>query len=155
MIIVSVRVIAAEVVFYTSDPPDYIVLPMISLCRVLPALTVLFLLALTLRAASAQEAVELTVDQPLKSPPTAELFEAPILLMVNDLPLNADKKVTNISPTLYDIDGDGKPELIVGGVSGELGIHRNENASQAGDPVWGPRQVFEDASGEAITLTNW
>ena len=67
----------------------------------------------------------------------------------------------NISPTLYDVDGDGKAELIIGGVSGELGIHRNEKTSLDGDSTpksdlaWGPRQVFEDSSGEAIKLTNW
>ena len=134
---------------------------MISLCRVLPTFAALCLVVLTLCSASAQEAVKLVANGPLKSTPTADLFEAPVRLMVNDLPLNADKEVTNIAPTLYDVDGDGKPELITGGVSGELGIHRSEKVSKAADstsnsdPVWGPREVFEDASGEAITLTNW
>ena len=101
------------------------------------------------------------VDGPLKSTLIADLFEDPVRLTVNDSPINSDKKVTNIAPTLYDVDGDGKPELITGGVSGELGIHRSEKVSKAADstsnsdPVWGPREVFEDASGEAITLTNW
>ena len=97
----------------------------------------------------------------LESTLGTELFEAPVRLTVNDLPINANKEVANISPTLYDVDGDGKPELITGGVSGELGIHRSENVSQdgdstfKGDPAWGPRQVFEDTSGEALTFTNW
>lgn len=129
---------------------------MISLRRVLSAITLLWLSALTLCSTSAQEA-----NGPAKSTPAAKLFEAPIRLTVNDLPINADKKVMNISPTLYDVDGDGKAELIIGGVSGELGIHRNENTSLDGDSTpksdlaWGPRQVFEDSSGEAIKLTNW
>lgn len=96
------------------------------------------------------------VDGPLKSTLIADLFEDPVRLTVNDPPINSDKKVTNIAPTLYDVDGDGKPELITGGVSGELGIHRSKNVSQdGGDLAWGSRQVFEDAAGEAITLTNW
>ena len=128
---------------------------MISLCRVLYASTLLWFLVLTLCSASAQEATELAVDGPLKSTPAADLFEAHVRLTVNDLPLNADKAVMNISPTLYDVDGDGNPELITGGVSGELGIHKSEDVSRDGDLTWGPRQVFEDASGEAITLTNW
>ena len=98
---------------------------------------------------------------PLESTLGTELFEAPVRLTVNDLPINANKEVANISPTLYDVDGDGKPELITGGVSGELGIHRIENVSQdgdstfKGDPAWAPRQAFEDTSGETITFTNW
>ena len=133
---------------------------MISHCRVLSAFAVVCLWSLTSCPVSAQEAVEL-VDGPLKPTPIADLFEAPVRLTVNDSPINADKKVTNIAPTLYDVDGDGKPELITGGVSGELGIHRSENVSQdgdstfKGDPAWGPRQVFEDTSGEALTFTNW
>ena len=97
----------------------------------------------------------------LESTLGTELFEAPVRLTVNDLPINANKEVANISPTLYDVDGDGKPELITGGVSGELGIHRIENVSQdgdstfKGDPAWAPRQAFEDTSGETITFTNW
>ena len=133
---------------------------MISHCRVLSAFAVVCLWSLTSCPVSAQEAVEL-VDGPLKSTLIADLFEDPVRLTVNDSPINADKKVTNIAPTLYDVDGDGKPELITGGVSGELGIHRSKNVSQdadsafKGDPLWGSRQVFEDAAGEAITLTNW
>ena len=133
---------------------------MVSHCRVLSATAVVCLWGLTLCPVSAQEAVEL-VDGPLKSTLIADLFEDPVRLTVNDSPINSDKKVTNIAPTLYDVDGDGKPELITGGVSGELGIHRSEKVSKAADstsnsdPVWGPREVFEDASGEAITLTNW
>ena len=134
---------------------------MTSLFRILSAFAVLCLLVLTLRSTSAQESVKLAVDKPLNSPPATELFEAPVRLTVNDIPINTDKKVTNISPTLYDVDGDGKPELIIGGVSGELGIHRGENISEdadaalKGDPAWGSRQAFEDAAGDAITLTNW
>lgn len=127
---------------------------MISHCRVLSAFAVVCLWGLTSCPVSAQEAVEL-VDGPLKPTPIADLFEAPVRLTVNDSPINADKKVTNIAPTLYDVDGDGNPELITGGVSGELGIHKSEDVSRDGDLTWGPRQVFEDASGEAITLTNW
>lgn len=128
---------------------------MVSHCRVLSATAVVCLWGLTLCPVSAQEAVGL-VDGPLKSTLIADLFEDPVRLTVNDSPINSDKKVTNIAPTLYDVDGDGKPELITGGVSGELGIHRSENISQdGGDLAWGSRQVFEDASGEAITLTNW
>jgi len=134
---------------------------MISLCRVLTVFAVLCLSVLTLRSAPGQESVKLAVDKPLDSATTAELFEAPVRLMLNDLPINTDKKVTNISPTLYDVDGDGKPELIIGGVSGELGIHRSENVSQGtgsplkSDPVWGACREFEDSAGDVITLTNW
>ena len=136
-------------------------LPMISPRRVLSAFTLLWLSALTVCSTSAQEPSELVANGRLKSTLGTELFEAPVRLTVNDLPINANKEVANISPTLYDVDGDGKPELITGGVSGELGIHRSENVSQdgdstfKGDPAWGPRQVFEDTSGEALTFTNW
>ena len=128
--------------------------------------TVLWLLVLTLSLASAQDTVEMataveTETQPLNSAATVEIFEAPIRLTVNDLPLNHDNEVMYISPTVHDVDGDGKPELIIGDVTGALGIHRNENGSRddqsasGGDPVWGPRQTFEDSTGEPIKLTNW
>ena len=134
---------------------------MISLFRILSAFAVLCLLVLTLRSTSAQQSVKLAVNKPLNSTLDTELFEAPVRLTENDIPINTDKKVTNISPTLYDVDGDGKPELIIGGVSGELGIHRDESISEnadsalKSDPAWGSRQAFEDAAGDAITLTNW
>ena len=158
LIIVRARVVAVEFRTKTFQTKS---LPMISFCRVLSAFTALCFLVLTLHSATAQKAAELAVDESLKSTPTANLFETPVRLTVNDLPLNADKQVMNIAPTLHDVDGDGKLELISGGVSGELGVHRKENASQDGDSAfkddlaWGPRQVFEDTSGAAITLTNW
>ena len=129
--------------------------------------TVFWLLVSTLSLAPAQSAIE--VDRAAENvetrshnrAPTVEIFEAPIRLTVDDMPLNHDNKVMYISPTLHDVDGDGKPELIIGDVTGALGFHKIENGSRGdqsasgGDLVWGPRQTFEDSSGEPIKLTNW
>ena len=134
---------------------------MVSLQRVLLVFIVLWPLILSARSTSAQETKDLAVGTPLNSAATADVFEAPVRLTVDDAPLNADKKVMYISPTLHDVDGDGKPELIIGGVSGELEIHANTNVAQdgssalQGDPIWGPRETFEDSSGKAIRITNW
>lgn len=134
---------------------------------IVSAVTMLWLLVSALSFASAQDAVEMTKatetteTQSLNSAATVEIFEAPLRLTVDDMPLNHDNKVMYISPTLHDVDGDGKPELIIGDVTGGLGFHKNEKVSgedqsaSGDDPVWGPRQTFEDSTGEPIKLTNW
>ncbi|MCK0132645.1 VCBS repeat-containing protein [Flavobacteriaceae bacterium F08102] len=86
---------------------------------------------------------------------TAELFEKPVRLKVGDDFLNTAAKERFPSPAILDIDGDGQTELVIGSLSGRLGIYENLNTSGTGDPIWGPRKLLKDASGKAIRTRNW
>ena len=84
----------------------------------------------------------------------SDTFEVPLLLTVNDKPLVSERD-RYPSPAIYDIDGDGVNELIVGGLRGSVGVFENSNESGKGDPVWEPRQELTDAEGKRIETTNW
>ena len=83
-----------------------------------------------------------------------ELFEAPVRLMVDGKPLQqANDRFP--SPAMYDIDGDGANELIIGGLRGEVEVFRNSSSDTKGDPIWEAGVPLEDRDGRSIELTNW
>ena len=83
-----------------------------------------------------------------------ELFEAPVRLMVDGKPLQqANDRFP--SPAMYDIDGDGANELIIGGLRGEVEVFKNSSSSIKGDPIWEAGEPLEDCDGNSIELTNW
>lgn len=86
---------------------------------------------------------------------TAKLFDKPVRIKVEDEFLNAVAKERFPSPAILDIDEDGQTELVVGSLSGYLGIYENLNTSGTGDPIWGPRRLLMGASGEQIRTRNW
>lgn len=83
------------------------------------------------------------------------IFEAPVRLMVGDAPLNTAAKKRFPSPAIFDVDGDGQNELIIGELMGRIGVYENLNASGEGDPVWGKSQTLKGAGGEPIRTSNW
>ena len=83
-----------------------------------------------------------------------ELFEAPFRLTVDGKPLQqANDRFP--SPAMYDIDGDGTNELIIGGLRGEVEVFRNSSSATKGDPIWEAGEPLEDCDGRSIELTNW
>lgn len=82
-------------------------------------------------------------------------FAAPVRLMVGKIPMNSDVKQMYPSPAVYDVDADGKDELVVGDIFGALHVYENENKDGKGDPVWGKPERLKMADGEAIKVSNW
>ena len=74
---------------------------------------------------------------------------------MNGKPLNTVAKKRFLSPGIFDVDGDGKAELMIGTLMGSVGVYENQNTTGKGDPVWGPWKDFEDAKGNSIRTSNW
>lgn len=85
----------------------------------------------------------------------SEAFEKPVRLMVKKEFLNTEANEKFPSPAIMDIDGDGKNELVIGSLSGHLGIYENLNTSGKGDPIWDSRRLLKGASGAVIKTRNW
>ncbi|MFT5300226.1 MAG: hypothetical protein ACI814_001000, partial [Mariniblastus sp.] len=87
-----------------------------------------------------------------------EFFSAPEMLHVGDKPLNQDARQMYPSPAMYDVDGDGVVELVVGDIFGSLNVYENKNAggsSQSADPVWEKFRPLLAADGDKIKVSNW
>jgi len=98
--------------------------------------------------ADALEASAIASDDP-------GFFERPVRLTVDGKALNAVEKIRFPSPGIFDVDGDGKAELVIGGLMGSVGVYENLNKSEKEDPVWSSREEFKDANGEEIETSNW
>ena len=117
-------------------------------------------------AAKPETAVETPVETPTQPKIKTEVaaktappefvnanFEAPIRLMVGSSPLNTAARQMYPSPAVYDVDHDGKSELIVGDIFGSLNVY--ENQSDKGDPVWSEHTALKSSNGKAIKVSNW
>ena len=82
-------------------------------------------------------------------------FETPVRLMSGDKPLNVAARQMYPSPAIYDVDGDGRTELIVGDIFGTLNVYENENTTGEGDPVWSKHTALKNADGKKIKVSNW
>ena len=76
-------------------------------------------------------------------------------IIVGDQPLNSRANQMYPSPALYDVDGDGQDELVVGDIFGSLNVYENQNASGKGDPVWAEHVRLNSTKGEPIKVSNW
>ena len=85
---------------------------------------------------------------------TNKYFEAPVRLMVGDQPLNTRARQMYPSPAVYDVDSDGKVELVVGDIFGSLNVYENQNTGK-GDPVWSKHTRLKTAKGKPIKVSNW
>ena len=85
----------------------------------------------------------------------SSLFEGPVRIKADGKPLNTVAKKMFASPGIFDIDGDGQAELVIGGLMGSVGVYENQNTSGTGDPAWGPRNELKDAKGKTIRTSNW
>lgn len=84
-----------------------------------------------------------------------EIFDAPVRISVGDKFLNAVARKRFPSPAIFDVDSDGRAELVVGSLMGSVGIYENLNTSGVGDPTWSPRKALIGATGEPIRTSNW
>ena len=81
-------------------------------------------------------------------------FEAPVVLKAGDSVLNSNGKLRYPSPAIFDVDGDGKDELVIGTIFGELVACENENNS-GGEPVWAEPIPIKSTDGKSLDLNNW
>ncbi len=82
-------------------------------------------------------------------------FEPPVRLTVDGTPLNVKAKQMYPSPAMFDIDADGKVELVVGDIFGSIKVYENKNQASGGDPIWSPHVALNSADGKAIKVSNW
>ena len=79
-------------------------------------------------------------------------FDRPELVMVATRPLAS--KISFPSPALFDVDNDGKAEMVIGSISGE--VQYAENTAGPGEkPVWSDCRPVKTAKGEPLVLNNW
>jgi len=97
--------------------------------------------------------VSIAIPKQVSSTPS--IFDHPIRISVDGEPLNTVEKKKFLSPAIFDVDEDGKPELVIGDLWGDVGVHENLNTTGKGDPVWGPRKALKDTQGKAIRTSNW
>ena len=98
----------------------------------------------------------ITIVIPKEEPASnSSLFEPPVILQVKGAPLNSVVKKRFPSPGIFDVDGDGQTELVVGDLMGGVGVYQNLNTSGTGDPAWGPREELKGIEGDAIETPNW
>ena len=106
-------------------------------------------------------ALEALAETPIKAndePPVQfrnDLFHAPEMIMVGQLPLNKKARQMYPSPVLFDVDRDDRVELVVGDIFGSLNVYENENPSASGDPVWSEHVRLQSTDGQPIKVSNW
>ena len=79
-------------------------------------------------------------------------FKPPVRLTVDGQPIDLASSVGHAGPNLFDVDGDGAHELVVGAFSGHLHVHEI-TPSDAG-PIFGPGKKLQ-AEGADIRISNW
>ena len=97
----------------------------------------------------------ISIAIPKEQPSSKSLFEDPVMLHVKDAPLNTEAKKMFPSPGIFDVDGDGQTELVIGDLMGGVGVYENTNTTGTGDPAWGPREDLKGIEGDAIETPNW
>jgi len=117
--------------------------------------TLASLMLFCLTACSPTPSETVSVASPRNTPFGSGIFNHPVRINVNDAPLNAVAKKRFPSPAIFDVDDDGKAELVIGDLMGSLGFYENVNTSETGDPVWGSREELKGISGKPIRTSNW
>ena len=85
----------------------------------------------------------------------ANHFAAPVRLLADGKLLNSVARRSYPSPAIYDVDQDGQVELVVGDISGTMGVYEQTGTSKNGDPIWAPRVALKTADGQPVRVSNW
>ena len=83
---------------------------------------------------------------------TQGMFDRPIRLKAGDAYVDTGKYVAHTGPLLYDYDGDGKTDLLVGNFAGSIQLFRNTGTREA--PVYEAKGLLE-ADGKPVKVPNW
>ena len=82
----------------------------------------------------------------------ASTFEPPVRLKAGDAFIDTGAEVAYSGPQVFDLDGDGKKDLLVGTYRGHFQVFRNVGTDEA--------RVFEakgnlEADGKGVVIPNW
>ena len=83
--------------------------------------------------------------------PEASRFAAPVLLTGGDEPLG--RGILYPSPALYDVDGDGARELVIGDLFGRVRVAEKLPGEDAF--AWSAPEPLQAADGEDLKFSNW
>jgi hypothetical protein len=79
----------------------------------------------------------------------SDRFEEPVELLTNGASIDS---VMYPSPTLYDLDGDGKRELVIGDIFGSIhSCIKSDGKTNA----WGEMVKLKSVDGKPLQLNNW
>lgn len=106
-----------------------------------------------LSATAAAIAVVVACSPVLAQQPKS-VFDAPIIIQVNGQPLNQEGEILYPSPSVFDIDSDGKNELVLGSLFGNVYACENRNNS-TGDPEWSEPKPINTRMEQPLELNNW
>lgn len=101
--------------------------------------------------AACMVALQAPAGVPREAPAAVEL-EAPERLKSADTFIDMGKQIAHAGPSMFDFDGDGKRDLIVGNFRGTLALYRN--AGSAAEPEW-EGKGFLEAEGKEVQIHNW
>lgn len=82
----------------------------------------------------------------------AATFAPPVRLLAAGQPVNFIEEMLYPSPVLYDLDHDGRRELVCGDLWGYLRVY--EDVGEADDVEWGAPQ-FLQVDGAPLKVPNW
>ena len=87
----------------------------------------------------------------LADPPKA-MFDPPVRLMSEGVPINQKERLMYPSPALLDLDGNNQKVLVVGDLWGKLRVY--QPAGKRGDLTWGKGTNLQ-ANGKDLVVPNW
>ena len=93
----------------------------------------------------------LTLVAALSAPGDPPTFAAPLRLTAGGAPMGNDQLYP--SPVLYDVDGDGALEMIVGDLRGNLVV--SERLPSDDTTAWSEPEPLERADGKPLEFNNW
>jgi hypothetical protein len=97
-------------------------------------------------------ATAVTVTLPaLAEQPTA-LFEPPVRLLSEGMPINQREKLLYPSPVLLDLNGDRQKVLVIGDLWGKLRVY--QPAGKRGELTWGKGTNLQ-VQGKDLVVPNW
>lgn len=79
--------------------------------------------------------------------PPHPLFEPPVRIAAGDKFMG--ENMLYPSPVFFDLDGDQKPEIVLGDLFGKL------TACQSDGKSWKPSQPIRGADGKSLEFNNW
>lgn len=78
-------------------------------------------------------------------------FAPPVRLLAGDAPMGEGRLYP--SPALYDLDGDGVDELILGDLRGVLTVSKRRTGD--GPQGWSEASALKGAGGDDLKFHNW
>jgi hypothetical protein len=97
-------------------------------------------------------ATALTVAQPPAAQPPGALFEPPVRLMSEGVPINQKEKLMYPSPVLLELNGDKQKVLVIGDLWGKLRVYTP--VGKRGELTWGKGKNLQ-VNGKDLVVPNW